>query len=360
MQYFKHRYDIKAGTLLLQSSEHRETLDNIVAFACRENPKRHFILINKLIGRYTPTAPSVMRATYNQLAERVGYDSDCYVVSFAEAATGLGAGVADSLARDQDNEVYFQHTTRHKLEEELWFTVDEEHSHAVNHLFYKPSPDLYEAIIKSKKLVIVDDEITTGRTIKVFLLQILPYLADLEEIVITYIVDLIALKNHLQDLNLDIPIRYVSLVKANITLKKDPEFNPQLPNKVNSELDHSDSISSAGRCAIRMPYCETLNQIQSTKSTLVIADGEHQYIPFLLAEQLERTGVEVAFQSINRSPILVCDEIVNKYNITANTDGTEHYLYNFFPKNKSVFVISENEYEGLLFSSEVKYHEWRS
>ncbi|WP_025564161.1 phosphoribosyltransferase domain-containing protein [Psychromonas sp. SP041] len=359
MQYLKHIYDIKAGTLLLQSNEHRKTLDNIVAFACRENPKRHFILINKLIGRYTPTAPSVMRATYNQLAERVGYDSDCYVVSFAEAATGLGAGVADSLARDQDNEIYFQHTTRHKLDEELWFTVDEEHSHAVNHMFYKPTPDLYDAIIKSKKLVIIDDEITTGRTIKVFLLQILPYLTDLEEIVITSIVDLMATENHLKDLDIDIPIRYISLVKANITLEKDPDFNPTLPNKVNSGLDLSDSISSAGRCAIRMPYREKLNAISSTKNTLVIADGEHQYIPFLLAEQLEKSGVEVAFQSINRSPILVCDEIVNKYNITANTDGAEHYLYNFFPQNKSVFVISENEYEGLLFTNEVRYHEWR-
>lgn len=359
MQYLKHIYDIKAGTLLLQSNEHRKTLDNIVAFACRENPKRHFILINKLIGRYTPTAPSVMRATYNQLAERVGYDSDCYVVSFAEAATGLGAGVADSLARDQDNEIYFQHTTRHKLDEELWFTVDEEHSHAVNHMFYKPTPDLYDAIIKSKKLVIIDDEITTGRTIKVFLLQILPYLTDLEEIVITSIVDLMATENHLKDLDIDIPIRYISLVKANITLEKDPDFNPTLPNKVNSGLDLSDSISSAGRCAIRMPYSEKLNAISSTKNTLVIADGEHQYIPFLLAEQLEKSGVEVAFQSINRSPILVCDEIVNKYNITANTDGAEHYLYNFFPQNKSVFVISENEYEGLLFTNEVRYHEWR-
>ena len=359
MQYLKHIYDIKAGTLLLQSNEHRKTLDNIVAFACRENPKRHFILINKLIGRYTPTAPSVMRATYNQLAERVGYGSDCYVVSFAEAATGLGAGVADSLARDQNNEIYFQHTTRHKLDAELWFTVDEEHSHAVNHMFYKPSPDLYDAIIKSKKLVIIDDEITTGRTIKVFLLQILPYLTDLEEIVITSIVDLMATENHLKDLDIDIPIRYISLVKANITLEKDPDFNPTLPNKVNSGLDLSDSISSTGRCAIRMPYREKLNAISSTKNTLVIADGEHQYIPFLLAEQLENSGVEVAFQSINRSPILVCDEIVNKYNITANTDGAEHYLYNFFPKNKSVFVISENEYEGLLFTNEVRYHEWR-
>lgn len=359
MPYLKHNYDIKAGSLLLKSNEKRQTLDDIVAFACRENPKRHFILINKLIGRYTPTAPSVMRATYNQLAEKVGVGSGCYVVSFAEAATGLGAGVADSLATAQNQAVYFQHTTRHKLEQELWFTVDEQHSHAVNHMFYKPSSDLYDEIIKSKKLVIVDDEITTGRTIKVFLLKILPYLQDLEEIVITSIVDLMEADNYLKDLDITVPIRFVSMVKATISLHKDPNFNPQLPTKVNSGLDHSSSLSTVGRCALRMPYAKPLNAINSSQSTLVIADGEHQHIPFLLAEQLEKSGIEVMFQSINRSPILICDEIVNKYKISANADDTEHYLYNFFPENKSVFVISENEYDGLIFSEQVNYHEWK-
>ncbi|TWX65495.1 phosphoribosyltransferase domain-containing protein [Colwellia sp. C1TZA3] len=355
----KHIYDIKAGTISLHSAEKRTTLDNILAFGCRENPKRHFILINKLIGRYTPTAPSVMRHTYNQLAEKIGDGTSTYVVSFAEAATGLGAGVADSLAKSQDSEVYFQHTTRHKLQEELWFTVDEEHSHAVNHMFYKPNKDLLAAIVKSKRLVIVDDEITTGRTIQVLLLKLIPYLPDLEEIVITSIVDLRGEKNKLQNLGLDISIRYVSLVKANFSIEKDPNFNPKRPDKLNSELTESDSALNIGRRGLRMPYVEKLNAINSTQNTLVIADGEHQYIPFLLAEQLENSGFEVAFQSINRSPIMVCNAISNKYKIAASTDNTENYLYNFFPENKSVFVVSENEYEGLLFADEVKYHEWK-
>jgi len=355
----KHIYDIKAGTLSLNAAEERKTLDNILTFACRENPKRHFILINKLIGRYTPTAPRVMRDTYNQLAEKVGSGSRSYVVSLAEAATGLGAGVADSLAKYQDDEVYFQHTTRHKLQQELWFTVDEAHSHAVNHMFYKPNKDLLGAIVQSKRLVIVDDEITTGRTIQVLLLKILPYLPAVEEIVITSIVDLMGEENHLQDIKVDLPIRYVSLLKANISLEKDPNFNPSLPEKVNTKLSETLSANDTGRCGLLMPYQKKLNSLKSCQSTVVIADGEHQYIPFLLAEQLEKTGVEVVFQSINRSPILVCSAILNKHKITTSDNDTEHYLYNFFPEKKSIFVVSENKYEGLLFADEVKYHEWK-
>ena len=355
----KHTYDIKAGTLSLKTAEERTTLDRILTFACRENPKRHFILVNKLIGRYTPTKPKVMRQTYNQLAEKIGEGSQTYVVSFAEAATGLGAGVADSLARMQSNEVYFQHTTRHKLDEQLWFTVDEAHSHAVNHMFYQPSNDLLGPIKKSKRLVIVDDEITTGRTIKVLLLKILPYLPDLEEVVVTAIVDLMGEKNHLYNLGLDIPIRYVSLLKADISLEKDPDFNPKFPEKVNSKLSNAASANDTGRCGLRMPYTGKIKSIDTSQSTVVIADGEHQYIPFLLAERLENKGVEVVVQSINRSPILVCDTIMNKHKIMTVENDTEHYLYNFFPENKSIFVLSEKNYDGLLFTDEVKYHEWK-
>ena len=108
-----------------------------------------------------------------------------------------------------------------------------------------------------------------------------------------------------------------------------------------------------------MPYKETINSIETSQSTVVIADGEHQYIPFLIAERLENEGVEVVFQSINRSPILLCDTIVNKHNISIVENDSEHYLYNFFPENKSIYVVSEKNYEGLLFTHGVKYHEWK-
>lgn len=355
----EHIYNIKAGTVKLTSIKEREELDNILSFACRENPKRHFILVNKLIGRYSPTTPKVMRDTYNRLAEQVGPGAESYVISFAEAATGLGAGVADSLTKIQNNDVYFQHTTRHQLPYELWFTVDEAHSHAVNHMFYKPESELFESITKSKRLVIVDDEITTGRTIKVLLLQILPYLKELEEIVIVSIINLMSEKGYLKEADIGIPIRYISLVEADLSIESNPDFTPELPKKVDSQLTQSDLDPNVGRRGLRMPYTADVNEITCTQSAVVIANGEHQYIPFLLAEKLEKTGVDVVFQTINRSPIMECDEIKNKHIINVSTNGTEHYLYNFFPQDKSVFIIGEHEYEGLVFTNEAEYHEWR-
>jgi len=353
-----HIYNTAAGEIALDTEANREYLDDILSFAPRENPKRHFIIVNKLIGRYTPTTPKVMRNTYERLVDEIGIGKSSYVVSLAEAATGLGAGVADSLSRRQ-NDVYFQHTTRQKVDEDLWFSINEEHSHAVSHLFYKPNRELLRAIMESKRLILVDDEITTGQTIKQLLVKLMAYLPVLEEVIVTSIVNLVGNKSRLKESDVGLPIRYISLINADLNLTEDPGFSPNLPEKVDKNLATSKAFSDIGRCGLLMPYVEKLNELTASKSTIVIADGEHQYIPFLLAEKLEESGVEVVFQAINRSPILACEAIQNKYKIMTEANDAEHYLYNYFPDKKSVFVMSENKYEGLIFADGVKYHEWK-
>jgi len=359
MVNMKHTYTTAAGDISLHTDNNRECLDNILSFACRENPKRHFIIINKLIGRYTPTAPKVMRETYEQLVDQIKAGESSYVVSLAEAATGLGAGVADSLSKRQ-KDVFFQHTTRQKVDAKLWFSIDEQHSHAVSHLFYKPKSDLLKAISQVKRLIIVDDEITTGQTIKKLLNKLVSYLPYLEEIVITSIINLGGAESLLKTSDFGLPIRYVSLIDADLSIKINPQFKPKLPNNVDTTLSTSKASSAVGRLGLEMPYEKDLNEIESSNSTIVIADGEHQYIPFLLAEKLEESGVDVLMQSINRSPILPCDIIQNQYKIITESSTSEHYLYNYFPENKSVFVVSENQYDGLEFADGVKCHPWKS
>ena len=359
MVNMKHTYTTAAGDISLKTDNDRECLDNILSFACRQNPKRHFIIINKLIGRYTPTAPKVMRETYEQLVDQIKPGASSYVVSLAEAATGLGAGVADSLSKRQDK-VYFQHTTRQKIDAKLWFSIDEAHSHAVSHLFYQPKDELLVAIAQVKRLILVDDEITTGRTIKQLLSNLIEYLPCLEEVIVTSIINLGGQKSLINSADIGLPIRYVSLVDADLSIEKNPKFKPQLPQHADTKLSTSKASSAVGRRGLAMPYVNELNEIKSANSTIVIADGEHQYIPFLLAEKLEESGVDVVFQSINRSPILPCEVIQNQYKIETESNTAEHYLYNYFPENKSVFVVSEHQYEGLEFADGVKCHPWKS
>jgi pyrimidine operon attenuation protein/uracil phosphoribosyltransferase len=338
-----YNFDTQAGLISLEVLNTKKPVEDLLTFACRQNPKRSFMLVSKVLGRYIPTKPGVMREVYNYLSHSIGDDKLTYVVSLAEAATGLGAGVADSLARQQQSEVYFQHTTRHKLNRPLWFTVDEAHSHAVSHMFYAPKAEFLEGINQTKRLVVVDDEITTGRTIKLLITRLLKYLDNIEEIQIISLVNLMDNKLKLREEDLGVPISYFSLMNAQISMAKKDDFKPELPNNVDSGLCESFSSEDLGRCGMIMPYVDELPRIKSSKEMTIIANGEHQYIPFLIAEQHEKAGNDVLYQSINRSPLLVGESIDSKLSFSFDGRNVEHYIYNFNEGNRDVYVLLENE-----------------
>lgn len=352
----KYQYKINAGEVKLETSSDKPLLDKVVSFGCRENPQRHFMLINKILGRYTPTAPKIMRETYDQLAEMIGVGRSSFVVSFAEAATGLGAGVADSLSYMQSESVYFQHTTRHELNVPIWFSLDEKHSHAVDHIFYRPSEDIINDVSSVKRLIIIDDEITTGRTISLLLEKLSSNLPLLQEVVIASIMQLNKDLSFLKENLTGIDLKIVNLIEADLTMESKKDYQPNLPSNVNSSLSTFSSQVNFGRLAVKMPLDIRFNKLDSDKDTIVIADGEFQFVPFLVAEALEKSGVNVEFQSINRSPLSICDVVKNKKEI-CNYEGTAvNYIYNFFPKGKKVFVTSEEYYENLIFDDCVEYH----
>ncbi|PQJ71308.1 hypothetical protein BTO01_08460 [Vibrio jasicida] len=351
-----YKYKIKAGEISLKTKAEQELLDKVVSFGCRENPKRHFMLINKLLGRYTPTSPRVMRNTYDTIAEKIGSGESTYVVSFAEAATGLGAGVADSLSRKQSEPVYFQHTTRHEIDSPIWFTLDEKHSHAVDHIFYRPSSETIDDILSIKRLVVIDDEITTGRTISVLLDNLVKELPSIKEVIIASIMqlnkDLTFLKDHLTGIN----FRVISLIEADLSIVSSKGYKPVLPIRTNSGLSRLKGNIDFGRLAVKLPLDLNLRFLKSDKNAIVVADGEFQYIPFLLAEELENSGVNVEFQAINRSPLSLCNNVRNKIIISNYENNANNYIYNFFPEGKNIFVTSEVFYENLIFHKSVEYH----
>lgn len=338
-----YNFDTQAGLISLKVLNTKKPVDDLLTFACRQNPKRSFMLVSKVLGRYTPTKPNVMREVYNYLSQAIDGDKLTYVVSLAEAATGLGAGVADSLARKQQSKVYFQHTTRHKLDMPLWFTVDEAHSHAVNHMFYAPKAKYLDGIRQSNRLVVIDDEITTGRTIKLLITNLLNKLDNIDEIKILSLVNLLDEELRLKEDDFGIKINYFSLMDAQISINQKDDFKPELPKNVDAGLCESHSSTDLGRCGMLMPYTGDLPTIKSSNEMTIVANGEHQYIPFLVAEQHENLGCNVLYQSINRSPLLVGESIDNKLSFSFNGSELEHYIYNFYPENRYVYVLLESE-----------------
>ncbi|THV18813.1 phosphoribosyltransferase [Nocardioides caeni] len=143
-------------------------LDELAGFALRDNPRRAHLIVSRILGKHIPVAPSLVLDGARRLADAVtsaigpgdlgdrGQVGEVLVVGFCETATGLGHAVADRL------EASYLHSTRRPVAGiPIAVSFEEEHSHAVSH-HLQPGPTV--SLAGEGPLVLVDDELTTGRT----------------------------------------------------------------------------------------------------------------------------------------------------------------------------------------------------
>ncbi len=336
---------IRAGQLRLQLDKGAVRLDELLDFASRENPQRGFLFVSKVLGKHIPVKPSVMRARYDELAQLCGAGSETFVVGMAETATGLGAGVADSLAMlEGQGAVTYQHTTRHKLDHAIWLTLDESHSHAVDHILYSPHEDVMPAISAAERLILVDDEISTGRTLHLLACKLLPHLPRVRELLVVSIVSWLNDGKRARFNDLPVLTRFVNLMAGQFVFEPAEDFKPSLPANVDKGICCDRSRDDIGRCGIRLPYegKVPMPDLTFASKTTLVGTGEHLFLPFLAAEALEMRGYDVVFQSTTRSPILEGDAIGRK--LTFSDPGKEvcHFIYNL-PPDRSIRVMLEDE-----------------
>jgi hypothetical protein len=369
---------IKSGTFNLiidYLNPAYDDIEDLITFASRENKKRGFFFVSKILGKHIPVKPSKMRQSYDLIAADVGHhDGNMVVVGMSEAAVGLGGGVADSLWRkDTDKKVIFHHTTRHELKgQEIWFNVNESHSHAKSHLIYKPAPILKMEMKSAKSLVLVDDEITTGKTLFQLACGYLTKLASVETLYLASLISWMTdemelifrqeLKAYCDDANRDMPeLIFVSLAKGSFEFTRNKAFSADLPAKTDIYLEDAKSISNLGRKGVLMPINVDDNgddmvaqDLTQCEKVSVIGTGEHLFYPFLVAEKLEENGVNVFFQSTTRSPIIVDGAIKSKEVIRfSRKNGKEvnHFAYNL---NTSASAYNLFSFESQEFSQRHK------
>ena len=142
------------------------------------NAKRGFLLVNPLQGKHIPVSPTASLAMMEELgrlaAEKV--PPFCAVLGFAETATAIGTAVAAG----QPGSCFYVHTTReHSALKEPVIRFEEEHSHAVSQ--YLCVGEAEKALRREGPLAVVDDELTTGKTLLNVVREIrgrFPFLAD--------------------------------------------------------------------------------------------------------------------------------------------------------------------------------------
>ncbi|MBK1702552.1 phosphoribosyltransferase domain-containing protein [Thiococcus pfennigii] len=354
----EYEIELACGRLRIRTVREELPLARLIGFASRQNPRRGFLFVSRVLGKHVPCAPRVMRDTYERLARALGdVPGPVLAIGLAETATGLGGGIADSLARGRArDDVLFQHTTRHRLDVPVLLRFDEVHSHAPDHILYRPDPALAARYRATETLVLIDDEITTGRTLTRLADALAGHLPALREIVILSLVNWLdpTARDRIAAA-LPVSTRFVSLLDGTFDFQPDPAFAPTLPAGVLAQRPAPrPARADLGRRALVMPpdgaaIARTAQDLvqgladRPPEAVTVIGTGELAYPAFLVAEALEACGREVRFQGTTRSPILPGGAIADSLGcLDEHGEGVQNYLHNPPAPGACTIVVYES------------------
>lgn len=125
-----------------------------------QNTKRQYLLVNPLQGKHIPVSPGKALAMMKVLGKKLYHtvpSAKC-IIGFAETATAIGAVAACTFPDD----VFYLHTTRESFPNETALFFSEEHSHATEQKINM----VQLSDVKAGPLILLDDEISTGRTME--------------------------------------------------------------------------------------------------------------------------------------------------------------------------------------------------
>ncbi|MEH7251122.1 phosphoribosyltransferase family protein [Neobacillus niacini] len=381
-------------------------LEELFTMAARINKKRSFLFVSKVLGKHLPIDPqkgllvaALLAARYaesikglecperEKLVElfeqnKAKFESRAFInekvnpviIGFAETATALGHAFFDCF----ENAEYF-HTTREELAGKTpLIAFEEEHSHATSHRCYIP----LELLNNNREIILVDDEMTTGKT-AINIIQSIHAQFPRNEYTVVSILDWRSDANKQQfkqlEKTLGIKINSVSLIAGNVEVNEINKLQEQ-ENCKDSFSNHETTIeflslstffeSAAVTTKNNMPLMkatgrfgidsransnlhqkinnasEVLSQHRTGEKTLCLGTGEFMYIPMKLAAGM---GENVFYQSTTRSPIYIKD--VQDYGAkhgfqfpNPEDQSVSHFVYNIAPgKYDELFFFLERE-----------------
>lgn len=327
------------------------------------NTRRPYLLVNPLQAKHLPVSPAASLAMMEALGERLAerYPAARLVIGFAETATAIGAVAASCLGPS----CRYVHTTRERLAApEDWILFREEHSHAVEQRL--TSARLGDWIAGTEQVLLVDDEISTGKTLlnmTAQLRRVFPALAS-KTLVAASLLNRVSPEN-LEKLEAQ-GIRCEYLVKlpqadyaagvADIAIREAPPAVPipleasPLPGRWDPLPDPRTgvAIGSYTRCcrAMTEEAAAVLERyLPPRASLLILGTEEFMYPPLLLGQALEKGSgsFSVACHATTRSPIGISREtgypITSGWKLRSFFDpDRDTYLYNLAPYDAAVAV----------------------
>lgn len=309
------------------------TLPDLVGLAVRRNPKRAHLLVSSVLGKHIPTDPHTVLAASSLLGATVAATlgervADAVVFGYAETATALGHGVAAELG------AWYVHSTRRAVAgvpDAARF--EEAHSHATTHLVLAADPDRLHG---AGPLVLVDDELSTGRT-ALATITALHEGSSRSRYVVAALVDLRSdddrarFETVARDLGVRIDV--VALATGRVTLPPDVlDRGTALAAGIAPPVAATGPVGALTRVAVQWPrevpdggrhgvtaaqtaaLCSTsaavAADLRTGEDVVVLGTEELMYAPLRIAAALadRAPGTRVRFSATTRSPVLPVDD----------------------------------------------------
>jgi adenine/guanine phosphoribosyltransferase-like PRPP-binding protein len=355
----------------LVTSDGSAPVEELVGLAVRRNPRRVHLVVSTVLAKHVPVSPAVARRHGSDLGDLVEQALDGaraeLVLGYAETATGLGHLVADRLGA----------TAIHSTRRPGWsaLSFEEEHSHATTHRLQPRDLAMLEG---SGPLVLVDDELTTGRTILNTVRElhaisprpayVVAALVDLRPDEARAVVDRVAAE-------LGTSITFVSLLQGEVRATGEPDeavrdavaagvvmapLGEDRASEVETTYAWPRGVPDGGRhglgpsdaagfeAAVAALGDEVGDLVAGARRVHVLGTEELMYLPHRVGEALEATrpALEVTVSSTTRSPVVVRDDpaYAIRHGITFPAhdgagDDEPRFAYNLEPGRFDAIVL---------------------
>lgn len=332
------------------------TVDGMLQIAKRENnTKRSYLMVNRLQGKYMPVQPQEALALFGELAEilqREYAGEQSLVIGFAETATAIGAAVSVALGCP-----YLQ-TTRENVVDGEYLYFLEEHSHAAEQRVVKNGLDyLYHS---KTRIIFVDDELTTGKTIRNISTLLAEEYGDglkFSAASVINCMDETAKRKYAEE---KITIHALAQADKNrFDVQTERFLCDGLRHKRNGErpgipyqiLELKGAVN-ARKLTDGVRYksaCENLWQqfLQQNggretgaRQILVLGTEEFMYPALYIAQKLEEAGHNVSFYATTRGPVEVSRE-------TDYPLWERYELDSLYEENRTIYLYNLQQYEAV-------------
>jgi orotate phosphoribosyltransferase len=299
---------------------------------------RSYVIVNPLLAKHLPSVPSISLEYFSRLGDEVAAackGERVLVIGFAETATAVGAAVARAI-----EDAVYVHTTRETPaaalddrtapKDMLVAEFMEEHSHARNQALYlrEGTHDLS----KYDRLVFVEDEITTGKTILNFLRNVV-YSGKIT-------VSALVFNGFDEGAFTEYDADFCCLQRVGYVRRLEFAGLPNPRSGTDIGVYHDKCAELAGEIISDINMADIKD-----KDVLILGTEEFMYPALILGREIEKTARGVKSHSTTRTPLLPQDgenyPLHSRHSFSSPYDGERvTYLYNLASRD-TVIIITD-------------------